>query len=103
MDSNAIEGRIEKRGYYKHSRFHYKSLRISVSLAQNRNRPIQKLKVSIGCFIYFQFTDHGLYRLNERLALFRHDYNSTNILQMINSASEINDDTLVEIVFTGKT
>ncbi|CAG7785747.1 unnamed protein product [Allacma fusca] len=45
--------------------------------------------------------DHGLNRLNERLLLFRHDYSSTNILQMINSASEINDDTLVEIVLTG--
>nr|CAD7195172.1 unnamed protein product [Timema douglasi] len=46
--------------------------------------------------------DHGLTRLNERLLLFRHDYNSTNILQLINSASEIVDETLVEVVLTAQ-
>nr|CAD7256447.1 unnamed protein product [Timema shepardi] len=49
-----------------------------------------------------ELPDHGLTRLNERLLLFRHDYNSTNILQLINSASEIVDETLVEVVLTAQ-
>lgn len=40
--------------------------------------------------------------LVDRILLFRHEYNSTNILQVINSASEITDETLIEIVLTGK-
>ena len=49
-----------------------------------------------------QFPDHGLTRLNERLLLFRHDYGSVNILQHINSAAEIMDETLVEIVLSAQ-
>lgn len=49
-----------------------------------------------------QCPEHGVSRLSERLLLFRHDYSSPNILQLVNSASEINDETLVEIVLTGK-
>lgn len=49
-----------------------------------------------------QFPDHGLTRLNERLLLFRHDYGSANILQHINSAAEIMDETLVEIVLSAQ-
>lgn len=49
-----------------------------------------------------QFLDHGIPRLNECVNLFRHDYTKPNILQLINSASEITDDTLVEIVLSGK-
>lgn len=40
--------------------------------------------------------------LGDRVLLFRHEYNSTNILQVINSASDITDETLIEIVLTGK-
>lgn len=40
--------------------------------------------------------------LGDRILLFRHEYNSNNILQVINSASEIMDETLIEIVLTGK-
>ena len=46
-----------------------------------------------------QFLDHGIPRLNECIHLFRHDYSKPNILQLVNAASEIVDDTLVEIVF----
>jgi protein kinase D len=46
--------------------------------------------------------DHGIPRLNECVNLFRHDNTKPNILQLINSASEITDDTLVEIVLSGK-
>ncbi|XP_063222839.1 serine/threonine-protein kinase D1 [Bacillus rossius redtenbacheri] len=53
-------------------------------------------------FINNKFPDHGLTRLSERLLLFRHDYASSNVLQLINSASEIVDETLVEIVLTAQ-
>ncbi|XP_021940164.1 serine/threonine-protein kinase D3 [Zootermopsis nevadensis] len=53
-------------------------------------------------FINRKFPDHGLTRLSERLLLFRHDYGSANILQHINSAAEIMDETLVEIVLSAQ-
>lgn len=53
-------------------------------------------------FINSKCLDHGLSRLNERLLLFKHDYNSTNILQLITNATEVVDETLIEIVLTGK-
>ncbi|KAK8729639.1 hypothetical protein OTU49_008584 [Cherax quadricarinatus] len=49
-------------------------------------------------FINSKFPEHSLNKLNERLILFRHDYDSPNILQIINAASEVTQDTLVEIV-----
>lgn len=52
--------------------------------------------------ITFQIPDHGINMLGDRILLFRHEYNSSNILQVINSASEITDETLIEIVLTGK-
>lgn len=48
-----------------------------------------------------QCPDHGINRLLERLLLFRHDYSVPNILQIINCASDVVDETLVEIVLTG--
>jgi len=51
-------------------------------------------------FISRKFPDHGLNRLNERLMLFTHDYNSCNKLEVINSASVVMEDTLVEIILT---
>lgn len=61
------------------------------------------LYMSIHWFLccIFQYPDHGINRLSERLLLFRHDYSRPNILQIINSASDIVDETLVEIVLTG--
>ncbi|XP_046421888.1 serine/threonine-protein kinase D3 isoform X1 [Neodiprion virginianus] len=53
-------------------------------------------------FINDKCPDHGLSRLNERLLLFKHDYNSTNILQLITNATEVVDETLVEIVLTAQ-
>lgn len=49
-----------------------------------------------------QLPEHGLNRLSERLLLFRHDYNSENILLPINAASDVAEGTLVEIVVSGK-
>ncbi|XP_055384827.1 serine/threonine-protein kinase D3 [Condylostylus longicornis] len=51
-------------------------------------------------FINTKIPDNGLSRLSERLLLFRHDYNSANVLQLVNSAAEVIDETLIEIVLT---
>lgn len=48
----------------------------------------------------FQIPENGLSHLSERLLLFRHDYKSSNILQLVNSASDVVDETLIEIVLT---
>uniref|UniRef100_A0A1B6JF00 Phorbol-ester/DAG-type domain-containing protein n=1 Tax=Homalodisca liturata TaxID=320908 RepID=A0A1B6JF00_9HEMI len=53
-------------------------------------------------FISSKCPEHGINRLSERLLLFRHDYTSPNILQLVNSASEVIDETLVEIVLTAQ-
>lgn len=53
-------------------------------------------------FINTKCPEHGLNHLFERLLLFKHDYSSTNILQLITNATEVVDETLVEIVLTGK-
>ncbi|XP_066994913.1 serine/threonine-protein kinase D3 [Anabrus simplex] len=63
---------------------------------------LKTLKDLAADFISRKCPDHGLTYLNERLLLFRHDYNSTNVLQLINSAAEIVDETLVEIVLTAQ-
>lgn len=54
-------------------------------------------------FINTKCPEHGLNHLFERLILFKHDYNSTNVLQLVTNATEVIDETLVEIVLTGKT
>ncbi|KAH0949898.1 hypothetical protein HN011_003302 [Eciton burchellii] len=53
-------------------------------------------------FINTKCPEHGLNHLFERLILFKHDYNSTNVLQLITNATEIVDETLVEIVLTAQ-
>lgn len=53
-------------------------------------------------FINSKCPDHGLSQLFDRLLLFKHDYNSTNILQLITNAAEVIDETIVEIVLTGE-
>lgn len=53
-------------------------------------------------FINTKCPEHGLNHLFERLILFKHDYNSTNVLQLVTNATEVVDETLVEIVLTGK-
>lgn len=53
-------------------------------------------------FINTKCPEHGLNHLFERLLLFKHDYNSTNVLQLVTNAVEVTDETLVEIVLTGK-
>lgn len=53
-------------------------------------------------FINTKCPDHGLSQLFERLLLFKHDYNSNNILHLITNTTEIIDETLVEIVISGR-
>uniref|UniRef100_V9ILS3 Serine/threonine-protein kinase D3 n=1 Tax=Apis cerana TaxID=7461 RepID=V9ILS3_APICE len=53
-------------------------------------------------FINTKCPEHGLNHLFERLLLFKHDYSSTNILQLITNATEVVDETLVEIVLTAQ-
>ncbi|VVC92315.1 unnamed protein product [Leptidea sinapis] len=49
-------------------------------------------------FVHEKIPDNGLNRLADRILLFRHDYCSPNMLQLINSATDVTDETLVEIV-----
>ncbi|XP_071447590.1 serine/threonine-protein kinase D3 [Hetaerina americana] len=52
-------------------------------------------------FINQHFPDNGLgSRMSERLLLFRHDFSSPNILQLINSASDVAEDTTVEVILS---
>lgn len=51
---------------------------------------------------YFQFPEHGISKLDQRLLLFRHDYTNENILLPLNSVSDITENTLIEIVLSGK-
>ncbi|XP_035775867.1 serine/threonine-protein kinase D3-like [Anopheles albimanus] len=60
-----------------------------------------KMLKELACeFINNKIPGNGLNRLPERLLLFRHDYDSHNVLQMVTAASDIVDETLVEIVLT---
>ncbi|XP_038206511.1 serine/threonine-protein kinase D1 [Zerene cesonia] len=51
-------------------------------------------------FVHEKIPDNGLNRLSDRILLFRHDYCSPNVLQLINSCTDVTDETLVEIVLT---
>ncbi|XP_028899933.2 serine/threonine-protein kinase D3 [Zeugodacus cucurbitae] len=79
--------------------FQFGSLRDAVSVAAS-SLTLKSLK-DLACeFINTKIPDSGLTHLPERVLLFRHDYNSPNVLHIINSASEVVDETLVEIVLT---
>lgn len=53
-------------------------------------------------FINSRLPDHGVNRLGERLLLFKHDYTTTNVMQLITSQIDIVDQTLVEIVLSAQ-
>ncbi|XP_065562821.1 serine/threonine-protein kinase D1-like isoform X2 [Artemia franciscana] len=69
-----------------------------VVIAYPSSLTLRSLKELACDFVSRKFPDHGLSRLAESLLLFRHDYSTTNILQLVNAVSEIADDTLIEIV-----
>lgn len=82
--------------------FTLKSGLIKDTVTVNASDVTLKTLKELACeFIDKKFPEHGLNRLNERLLLFRHDYNSPNILQLINAASEVHDETLVEVILSG--
>lgn len=62
---------------------------------------LKSLKELACDFINTKCFDHGLSQLFDRLLLFKHDYNSLNVLQLITNTTEIIDETLVEVVLSG--
>uniref|UniRef100_A0A1B0BJC4 protein kinase C n=1 Tax=Glossina palpalis gambiensis TaxID=67801 RepID=A0A1B0BJC4_9MUSC len=79
--------------------FQFGSIR-DVSVASNV-LTLKTLKELACDFINTKVPNNGLTYLSDRILLFRHDYNSSNVLHIINSAAEVVDETLVEIVLTG--
>ena len=79
--------------------FQFGLLRDTVSVEASA-LTLKALKEFACDFINTKCPDHGLTQLFERLLLFKHDYSSTNILQLITNATEVVDETLVEIVLT---
>jgi len=49
-----------------------------------------------------QFPEHSFYNLRDKILLFRHDAFDQNVLQLITSAKDIVDGTLVEVVLSGE-
>lgn len=79
--------------------FQFGNLRDAVSVPATALN-LKSLKDMACDFINSKIPENGLSHLSERLLLFRHDYNSPNVLQLVNSASEVVDETLIEIVLT---
>ncbi|KAK2158106.1 hypothetical protein LSH36_177g04119 [Paralvinella palmiformis] len=48
------------------------------------------------------FPEHGLYGLQDKLLLFRHDQSDPNVLKLISTFTEITEGTLVEVILSGK-
>ncbi|XP_058801988.1 serine/threonine-protein kinase D1 isoform X2 [Phymastichus coffea] len=69
---------------------------------QSGSLTLKSLKELACDFINTKCFDHGLSQLFDRLLLFKHDYNSINILQLITNTTEIIDETLVEIVLSAQ-
>ncbi|XP_039283018.1 serine/threonine-protein kinase D3 [Nilaparvata lugens] len=63
---------------------------------------LKSLKEYACDFINTKCPEHGVNRLADRLLLFRHDYSSPNILHLVYSASEVTDETLIEIILTAQ-
>lgn len=53
-------------------------------------------------FIHFQFPECGFYGMYDKILLFRHDPTTENILQLVKSATDIQEGDLVEVVLSGK-
>ncbi|XP_022913923.1 serine/threonine-protein kinase D1 isoform X2 [Onthophagus taurus] len=81
--------------------FQFGLIRDTVTVPQS-SLNFKNLKDLACNFIHNKIPDHGINRLEDRVLLFRHEYTSNNILQFINSSADITDETLVEIVLTGK-
>ncbi|XP_067942274.1 serine/threonine-protein kinase D3-like [Watersipora subatra] len=53
-------------------------------------------------FVDRTFPEHGFYGLVDKILLFKHDMDSPNILTVINSAEEVNEGCLIEIILSAK-
>uniref|UniRef100_A0A670IL98 Serine/threonine-protein kinase n=1 Tax=Podarcis muralis TaxID=64176 RepID=A0A670IL98_PODMU len=51
-------------------------------------------------FIHFQFPECGFYGMYDKILLFRHDPTTENILQLVKSATDIQEGDLVEVVLS---
>lgn len=51
--------------------------------------------------MYLQFPECGFYGMYDKILLFRHDPTSENILQLVKTASDIQEGGLIEVVLSG--
>lgn len=51
--------------------------------------------------MYLQFPECGFYGMYDKILLFRHDPTSENILQLVKTASDIQEGDLIEVVLSG--
>nr|XP_036673514.1 serine/threonine-protein kinase D1 [Drosophila suzukii] len=79
--------------------FQFGSVRDAICVPANA-LTLKTLKDLACDFINTKIPDSGLTYLSERILLFVHDYSTPNVLHIINSAAEVVDETLVEIVLT---
>jgi protein kinase D len=69
--------------------------KVTVDLA---DLTLKSIKVFACNFINERFTDHGITRISERVMVFKHDYSASNILQMVNSATDVTEGSILEVV-----
>lgn len=66
----------------------------------SRNATINSLKETACNIILQKLPQHGVSRLQERIILFRHDYDNANILLPVISAADVTEGCLLEIVIS---
>ncbi|GBM48790.1 Serine/threonine-protein kinase D3 [Araneus ventricosus] len=62
---------------------------------------IEKLKELACNFLDRKFLDHGIGKLDQRLLFFRHDYNFDTILLPVLTISDVVENGIIEVVFSG--
>ncbi|KAL4239042.1 Serine/threonine-protein kinase D1 [Mactra antiquata] len=63
---------------------------------------LPSLKEIACAFVDRKYPEHGFYGIADKILLFRHDSSSTNVLHIINNASEVKEGCLVEVVLSAK-
>lgn len=71
-----------------------RGLKKKKSFIHKNRRPLTNLSL-------LQLPECGFYGMYEKILLFRHDSTSDNVLQLLRSASQIQDGDLVEVVLSG--
>ncbi|CAH1977507.1 unnamed protein product [Acanthoscelides obtectus] len=92
---------MDERGSEVTFMFQFGLIRDAITVQQS-SLNLKTIKTLACDFINSKIPDHGINKIEDRLLLFIHAYNSNNILQLVNSASDVVDETLIEIVLTGK-